>query len=404
MKEWLDLFIDRILPWLCRLFIDYRYWVFVSLSFILLFASVRYYLGDKKSSAVIFSVQFLVPLAFLIASWTVTYYILYRPISPHDDGLVHVTVSSFGSGEKADRLQEQVSLEIEKHLRLFDNVSYQHMAVRESVNSVTTAEKLARARGFHLIIYGKVASPNAKRNIVRATLLQVNPYKKIQLTRYDFERQADLSSLDELRTLAKDMALKVLRTCDQNYLLALKARHNQLRFNMSLGREQRTTFNVGSNITQRFLLGQKSNGQAFLEGSVSAQGEPYLSGRIFDSDGKFFFTIENSQPILSDPKAFSIQQRGRSFTVRDRYDRVLLEYKEEDKKSFIDRYVNAQSKEIERSTPVPLQDFSLRTRQTLSGFGRIITINGEIYREDGLLGLILSDEKLYQYAFQELRL
>jgi hypothetical protein len=151
-KEWFDLLRQ---PWLLRLFVDYRYWVFVPLSFVLLFFSIRFYLGDRNLSQVIRSSQFLVPFAFLVASWTATYYVLYRPTTPKDNGLVYVTVADFGSDEKATRLQEQISAEIEKHLQLFDNVSFQPYAVRETVDNTDAAEKLARARGLHLIVFGK---------------------------------------------------------------------------------------------------------------------------------------------------------------------------------------------------------------------------------------------------------
>lgn len=402
-----------IFPLIARLFIDFRIWILLVAPFALLFATMRFYFGDKQYMDIAKSKEFLIPSALLLIAWFISYHFLYSPKPVPKDDNIYLTVASFGNTQEAVFLREQVELELAKTLGLFENVTLLRNAIRESISDTSQAEKLAKARGLHMVAFGRTDKLNDGKFRIRTTLLQVNSFKGIQLGRFDWEQQDDLSDLQGLRRVAKDIAIKTLRTCDQNFNLEFQARHNRASFNTVLYGSYEATFNLGSNITQKFLLGNKSENMTFLEGSISNEGEPVISGRLYDSDGEEYVSISGEEIIFSDESMFSLVKKGSSFTIFDRYNRKILEYIVEDSKSaFIDRYLRAQKRsnretmqelQVRAQFKIPEIDNSQGARETLNRFGKIVTIRGEIYREDGLLGLILSNEQLYQYAIPSLQ-
>lgn len=402
LPEWLEV-LRVAYPWVSRFLVDHRFWISLLASAGLLAWTLRYHLGEKNVGEVLLSKQFLSTLVLLALLWSLIYYQLYWPASKALDESFAVSVADFGTDPLAQAFREELSTQTAKYLRSATRTSFFPNALRESIPDLSVAQRLGRARGVHLVVFGKARQAKPGVWAVSATLTQVAWFEDVRLVVHQVDSQGDIENPEDRRRIAKDIAVKILLISDQ-VDLAAKAGLQVHQFNVfaPLGPN---CFTVGSNLASGFRLTEDDPQGAYLQGHFGPDGRPVISGKLYDSDGNQFLEIRDSVPVAPNPLFFEVIRSARTFRILDRYGRELLEVLERDPHIFADEYVKrrqAMPRHPLRPAPPPDEEKleRERLREGLLAHDSFVVINGEFYRSDGSLGLSLDNFSLRQYGIK----
>jgi hypothetical protein len=235
---------------------------------------------------------------------------------------------------------------------------------------------------------------------LRVTISQVHP--KDRKTMGDFSWDIEvLAHFKGLQKAARDVALKVVRTCHQSRALRTQMTISEYSFNR-YGRVDRTTaISVGGNISQFIQIGNSDGRSPFIRAVAREDGGFDIQGLLYDSDGTNALLVRNLHADVRG-EDFAHVETENELLVRDRYDRMIVRIRVyNDIQEFADDYVRARrtSKQINPQLPINADD----TRQVLADLGnarQVVTIEGEMYDVQGRIAAVILPSLIHTFQYR----
>ncbi len=358
------------------------------------------FFGHKNCSRIIFSKEFVYTgLPFILAIVFLWKYPTWF-IKPPKDKIV-ISTANFIGGKW---FKEALEKEWEPYQSLCPEIEFRPGQIIETITNNEQAKKAGKKRGIHFVVYGDIEESNNFANITTKILMTTPPRsdenrKFLQeigagldveeFSEFKIQSKLDRNNIkqfDERKKIVKEIINKLLKS--QYHFLLSRRRIDSFATSNFTHSETGTYFYIGSNFCNKFYFSNESN-SVVLWGIVDNNGNHSINGELFDSDGNLGATIKNNLP--EEKNGCELIKNNDGYKIIDKYGRTLFQYIiEKDLRTFTNE-VMRRLKELNISRNI--LEYVKRDIHN----AKIITITGEFYTPKGLLGVIVDEEKTYQY-------
>lgn len=376
-----------------QIFIDYKVvllliWFVIGIFIIYFIAYINQ--SQRNFFSIIKSPSFNLPVAFLMLLVAVFIFSLRKEVAPPNDGKIYITITKFNNTIEARRLQDSIEVELEKWLPLAGNLVLKKKVILETVKNKEQAILFGKRKGLHYILFGQLnCMDNAHKAQIECEIIQIHPFKNVPLLgRFKYDNSFDLGEPSEIKKIIKEIVVKIIKIYDSNEFLSGSDKISMGTAIHGLALEAKV-FNVGTNLVWGFNLNLMEEEIPFVSGRTDQNGDFIVSAYLYDSDGKNHLEIKENKIINNENnKNFSVRQIGPFMSIRDSYDRTLLQIRKNEKIEDLIEYIK---KYHEKRNLPPLE---LKKISEIRDVNSFYDVTGEIYGKDGKPLAFMTDKRL----------